>query len=137
MSTPSLVRRRLSRTQITRVCGDRDRSLLFRGWSRLCLAAASLNAAEGAAAAATAAARAARADAMEKEAAATAAAAEQMEAENLVRRQTRALVTVSDNMGTYCKCCLLRERRDRQGFVSMAKSVSSVSYKYFIPVQLV
>lgn len=41
---------------------------MFRGWNRLCLQAASLNAAEGASAAATAAARAARANAMEMEA---------------------------------------------------------------------
>ncbi|CAN0449059.1 unnamed protein product, partial [Ectocarpus sp. 12 AP-2014] len=53
---------------ITRVCGESDRALMFRGWSRLCLHAASLSAAEGASAAATAAARAARAEAMEKEA---------------------------------------------------------------------
>lgn len=47
--------------KITRVGGDRDRALLFRGWSRLCLHAAS--AAEGASAATTAAARATRAKA--------------------------------------------------------------------------
>lgn len=41
---------------------------MFRGWSRLCLHAASLSAAEGASAAATAVARATRAEAMEKEA---------------------------------------------------------------------
>ncbi len=56
--------------KITRVCGERDRALVFRGWSRLCLHAASLSATEGASAAATAVARAARAEAMEKEAAA-------------------------------------------------------------------
>ncbi|CAM9421118.1 unnamed protein product [Ectocarpus sp. 13 AM-2016] len=61
---------------IIRVCGQRDRALMFRGWSRLCLHAASLSAAEGAAAAATAAARAARAEAMEKEAKAAADKAE-------------------------------------------------------------
>lgn len=55
--------------QVIRVVKDRDRSLLLRGWTRLCLHAASLNAAEGASAAATAAARAARADAMQVEAA--------------------------------------------------------------------
>lgn len=49
---------------------------MFRGWSRLCLHAASLNAAEGASAAATAAARAFRAEAMEKEAIAAAEKAE-------------------------------------------------------------
>lgn len=62
--------------QISRICRVKDRSLLFRGWSRLCLHAASLNASEGASAAATAAARAARADAMEKEAIAAAEKAE-------------------------------------------------------------
>ena len=49
---------------------------MFRGWSRLCLHAASLSAAEGAAASATAVARAVRAEAMEKEAAAAAEKAE-------------------------------------------------------------
>lgn len=46
---------------------------MFRGWSRLCLHAASLSAAEGASAAATAVARAARADAAPKEVEAAAA----------------------------------------------------------------
>ncbi|CAB1113805.1 unnamed protein product [Ectocarpus sp. CCAP 1310/34] len=62
--------------KISRVCGESDRALIFRGWSRLCLHAASLSAAEGASAAATAAARAARAEAMEKEAKAAADKAE-------------------------------------------------------------
>lgn len=42
---------------------DRNMRFLFHGWTRLCLHAASLNAAEGASSAATAAARAARAEA--------------------------------------------------------------------------
>lgn len=68
---------------------------MFRGWSRLCLHAASLNAAEGASASATAVARAARAEAVEREAVAAAnAAAEQMEGVDLVRRQTRAILLV-------------------------------------------
>ena len=54
--------------QIARACRDRARNLLFRGWSRLCLHAASLSAAEGSLAAATAAARAAQGGAMEKRA---------------------------------------------------------------------
>ena len=62
--------------KIIRVGRDRDRTLVFRGWSRLCLHAASLSAAEGASAAATAAARAARAEAMEVESAAAAEKAE-------------------------------------------------------------
>ncbi len=62
--------------QVGRILGKRDRALLFRGWSRLCLHAASLSAAEGASAAATAFARAARAEAMEKEAVAAAQKAE-------------------------------------------------------------
>lgn len=45
---------------------------LFRGWSRLCLHAASLSVADGVSAAATAAARAARAQTIEKEAEAAA-----------------------------------------------------------------
>ncbi|CAM9336819.1 unnamed protein product, partial [Hapterophycus canaliculatus] len=61
---------------ITRMRSERDRALMFRGWSRLCLHAASLSAAEGASAAATALARAARAEAMEKEAQAAAEKAE-------------------------------------------------------------
>ena len=54
--------------KIARVGRDRNRTLMFRGWSRLCLHAASLSAAEGASAAATATARAARTEAMEAEA---------------------------------------------------------------------
>ena len=54
--------------KITRACGETDRALLFRGWSRLCLHAATLSAAEGASAAATTFARAAQAKAIEKEA---------------------------------------------------------------------
>ena len=63
-------------TKIVRVCDETKRALMFRGWSRLCLHAASLSAAEGASASATAIARAARAEAMEKEAEAAAAKAE-------------------------------------------------------------
>ena len=62
--------------QIARVGRDRDKALVFRGWSRLCLHAASLSAAEGASAAATAVARAARTEAMETEATAAAEKAE-------------------------------------------------------------
>lgn len=51
---------------------------MFRGWSRLCLHASSLSAAEGASASATAAARAARAEAMETEATAAAEKAESL-----------------------------------------------------------
>lgn len=62
--------------KIIRVCGERDRALMFRAWSRLCLHAASLSAAEGASASATAVARAARAEAIEKKAVAAAEKAE-------------------------------------------------------------
>lgn len=48
--------------------GDRRQGLLFRGWSRLCFHAASLNAAEAASSAAAASARAVRAEVMQKEA---------------------------------------------------------------------
>lgn len=58
--------------QITRVGRDRDRVLVFRGWNRLCLHAASLSTAEGASVAAMAAARAVRAEAAETEATAAA-----------------------------------------------------------------
>lgn len=54
--------------QITRACRESDRSLLFRGWSRLCLHAASLSAAEGASVAAATASGTARAFAVEKRA---------------------------------------------------------------------
>lgn len=57
--------------QIARRYRDINKCLLFRGWNRLSLLAASLNVAEGASAAAIAVARIARTDAMEKEAAAT------------------------------------------------------------------
>lgn len=55
-------------SQMGRVCRDREKRLIFRGWSRLCLHAASLSTAEGTSAAATAVARAVRAEAIEKEA---------------------------------------------------------------------
>lgn len=62
--------------KITRVHGETDRALIFRGWSRLCLHAATLSAAEGASAAAMALSRAARAEAMDNEAEEAAAKAE-------------------------------------------------------------
>lgn len=62
--------------KVARVSIGHNKRLLFRGWSRLCLHAASLNAEEGALAAASASARAARAEAMEKEAKAMAEKAE-------------------------------------------------------------
>lgn len=55
---------------MSRISRDTDRRLLFRGWSRMCLHAASLNGTEGALAAAAAAARAARVKALEIESAA-------------------------------------------------------------------
>lgn len=84
--------------QITRVYRDKDRGLLFRGWSRLCLHAASLAPVEGAAAAAAATARAVRAEMLEKEAAAAveqvaawkkvaSSSADAAEARNKARRQ--------------------------------------------------
>lgn len=72
------------------MCCERSRSLLFHGWSRLCLHAASLSAAEGASSAATATARAARAEAIEKEAK---AAADKAEAR---RRAAAASVEVAE-----------------------------------------
>lgn len=65
----------MSHMQIARLCSDKDRRSLFRAWSRLCLHAASLNAAEASSATVTAAARAARAEAEKKGAVAAAAAA--------------------------------------------------------------
>lgn len=64
--------------KIARIARDKDRALMFRGWSRLCMHAASLSAAEGASASATAAARSARAKAVEMEAIAAAKKAEAM-----------------------------------------------------------
>lgn len=63
---PTIVFGRFS--QLHRFVQTRRKRSIFRGWSRLCLHAASLSAAEGASAAATAVARAARAEAMQKEA---------------------------------------------------------------------
>lgn len=83
--------------QITRVWENRDGRLLYRGWSRLCLHAASLNFAEGASAAVTAAARIARTEAINKEGAVALAAAEQVEGEELLRRKTRAARIVSQD----------------------------------------
>ena len=74
--------------KIARVCGERDRALIFRGWSRLCLHTASLSAAEGASASATAVARAARAEAMEKEAESAAATVEAMVAREEAQRES-------------------------------------------------
>ena len=70
--------------KIARVGRDRDRSLVFRGWNRLCLHAASISAAVGASASATAAARATRSEAMEP---AATAAADKVEA---LKRATAA-----------------------------------------------
>lgn len=56
--------------QIVHVCSDRRKKGLFRGWSRLCLHIASINAAESASVAATAAERAAGDEAVQNGAAA-------------------------------------------------------------------
>ena len=84
--------------KITRVCGERDRALIFRGWSRLCLHAASLSAAEGASAAATAVARAARAKAMEKEAECAANRAEIAAARRDAQRATARESMLEDEL---------------------------------------
>lgn len=60
----------VDRSQVVHVLGARLKRNLFRGWSRLCLHAASLNAEESASATATAEARVIRARAIEREAAA-------------------------------------------------------------------
>lgn len=84
--------------QIARVCGERDRALIFRGWSRLCLHAASLSAAEGASAAASASARAARSEAMKKEAEAAAASVEVAAArEEAQQKADRTLMLVAQS----------------------------------------
>lgn len=62
--------------QIARIFARREARLSFRGWNRICMHAASLNAAEGALATATATSRAKRAEAIEKEAKITAENAE-------------------------------------------------------------
>lgn len=54
--------------QIIRVCRDKERSLLFRGWSCLCVHAASGNDAERASPTVAAASKTARGGAMEAEA---------------------------------------------------------------------
>lgn len=66
----------LPRVKVARICAHRNARLLFRGWSRICMHAASLNATEAVMASATAAARATRTEAMEKEAEAAAEKAE-------------------------------------------------------------
>lgn len=73
--------------KITRVCGERDRALLFRGWSRLCLHAAS--AAEGASAATTATARATRAEEATDKAEASRRAEHEIENMTAGREQAR------------------------------------------------
>lgn len=76
MNIPCLKQHYVTRThclvldQVSRAVGDSNRRLLFHGWTRLCVHAASLNAVEGASSAATAAARGARAEAEEKRTAA-------------------------------------------------------------------
>ena len=106
--------------KIVRVGQDRDRNLMFRGWSRLCLHAASLSASEGAAAAATAAARAARAEAMETEAIAAAEKAEALKraaaasadvaaTKEQAQREAAELVRREESMGQ-----LDRQHRERR-----------------------
>lgn len=65
--------------QIAHVNGNREKRLLFRGWSRICLHASSLSAAEGASVVVAAAARADRAEALERQAAAATEVAEKTE----------------------------------------------------------
>lgn len=94
-------------TQIARLHTEQGKRGLFRGWSRLCLHAASLNAIEAGYAAATAAAKAARAEAEEKEAAAAIAAIEVANSKTAKRQQlaedrlkrTRAKTAVSSVIG--------------------------------------
>ena len=106
--------------KITRVGRDRDRALMFRGWSRLCLHAASLSASEGASAATTAAARAARAEAIETEATAAvekaeawkrvaAASADVAAIKERAQREAAELVRREEFMGQVD--CQHRERR--------------------------
>lgn len=85
---------------------NRDRALVFRGWSRFCLHAASLSTAEGASAAATATARAARAEAMEAEAT---AAAEKATAR---RRASAVSADVASSRG--------QEKRGEDGTLALA-----------------
>lgn len=59
---------RVSSLQVVRIKADLERRSMFRGWSRLCLHAASLSAGEAASASATAVARASRAAVMEEQA---------------------------------------------------------------------
>lgn len=113
--------------QIFRLCSNRDRLLIFRGWSRLCFHAASLSAAEGASAAKTASARASRADAMEKEAAAAAikaeawkraaaASAEVAAAKEQAQRQVTGVPTLADDLQRQVKDSeeVAREQKKRR-----------------------
>lgn len=68
---------------------------MFRGWSRLCLYAASLSAAEETSAAAIAVARAGRAEAMKKEAGAATTSAKLAETREQVQRETTHTSTLT------------------------------------------
>lgn len=89
---------------------------MFRGWSRLCLHAASLNAAGAAVATATAAARAARAEAEEREAAAAQAAAGIATDAAVVRRRVEAAETDAKEQRERRAMQLVRVGRGRMIF---------------------
>lgn len=115
--------------KIARIGRDRDRALLFRGWSRLCLHAASLSAPEGVSAAATAVARAARARALELEATAAAGKDQVSRRAAAVSAEVAASKEQAQQDGTE------REQReeameqvDRQGQERRAKALVSCTY---------
>ena len=82
----------MGRVQVFRLSDDRERRLLFRGWSRLCLHAASLKAGEAAVPATAAAARVPPAEAMENNASIVAGTSEERESRNLQFRRAKSLV---------------------------------------------
>ena len=107
-----------TRVKIIRMCRDKDKATLFRGWSRICLHAASLSAAEGASAAATATARATRAEAMQLEAV---AAAEKIKAlEAAAQTRTNAATGIGERAQRGASGEMTTEMTDRMGTLEQA-----------------
>lgn len=101
-------------SQITHVWRDKHRQQLFRGWSRLCLHAASLNAAEGDSAAATAVARATRVETIGNEADAAAARVKTATATTPSEKEMQEVSGVSTLAGALQERVKVAERAARQ-----------------------
>lgn len=83
----------IGRVQIFRLSDDRERRLLFRGWSRLCLHAASVTAAEGASAGVAATASGLPAEATEDKSIIAAEKPEERESRDRQDRRAKSLVS--------------------------------------------